>query len=77
MTKTEALQGSLIERDKEIKSIFIKMVPGERPQIDFMGFWNGRMLQAAINSISKAYRTRRHDVLNTKRKEEGNETAGE
>ena len=58
-----ALQGSEKQRLEEEKSITIKMVPGEKPQVEFVGFWNGRILNAAMNSISRAYRLRRHHVI--------------
>lgn len=70
MSIAGALQGSLIERDKEIKTLVIKMIPGKRPEVLFSGFWNGRILRAAISSISKAYRTRNCTMV-TKQKQGG------
>ena len=54
------LGGTFEERMTEEKTILLKMIPGKRPEIVFTGFWNGKFIKAAMNSISKAYRLRRY-----------------
>lgn len=77
MTIANALQGTVEERNLETKTLIVTMIVGKRPEIKFTGFWNGKMLQAAMNSIAKAYRTRRHDVVNTERRKEKEKGNGE
>ena len=56
----DALQGTYEERMKEEKTILVKMVPGDRPSVSFTGFWNGRFIRAAMDSVAKAYRLRKY-----------------
>lgn len=56
------LQGSYEQRMEEEKTMFITLTPGKRPVVTFTGFWNGKLISAAVNSIAKAYRLRRHRV---------------
>ncbi len=55
----EQLSGSYKERLEEEKTILLKYKPGQRPEVYFTGFWTGKFVRAAINSISKAYRLRK------------------
>jgi hypothetical protein len=41
------------------KTIFLEMEPGKRPLVAFTGFWSGKYISAAMNSVAKAYRTQR------------------
>lgn len=56
---SDALASDLKQRLEEEKTIVLRMVPGQRPDVTFTGFWTGKFVQAAQNSISKAYRLRR------------------
>ena len=73
---SSVLQGTVEQRKEEEKTIVIRMIEGQRPEVDFTGFWTGKLMKAAINGLSRAYRLRRHrmigkahEVANTK--EEG------
>ena len=52
----DALMGSYKERMEEEKTIFLVFKPGERPSVNFTGFWSGKFIRAAMDSIAKAYR---------------------
>ncbi len=41
------------------KTLFMKLIPGQRPEVVFTGAWSGKYITAAMNSIAKAYRTQR------------------
>jgi hypothetical protein len=45
------------------KTILLKMVPGKRPEVVFTGFWTGKYIAAATNSIAKAYRVARRNII--------------
>jgi len=45
------------------KTIFIRMESGKRPDVTFTGFWTGKYLKGAIDSIAKAYRMARRRVI--------------
>ena len=38
------------EKVEEEKTILVKMTPGQRPEVFFSGFWNGKLIKAAMNS---------------------------
>jgi hypothetical protein len=57
------LAGTPEERDKEDRSIVLTMKHGEKPEVIFNGFWNGRLVQNAMNAISRGYRLRRHKAI--------------
>ena len=57
---SNALQGSIAMRQEEEKTIYISMKPSSRPEVVFTGFWSGKFIKAAMDSIAKAYRTRRY-----------------
>lgn len=57
---SDQLMGTPKDRLEEEKTILVKFKPGDKPIVTFTGFWNGSILKAAINSISKAYRLRRY-----------------
>lgn len=56
----QALSGTLEERVKEEKTIVLKFVYGQTPEVKFFGFWNGRLIKNAQNAIARAYRQIRH-----------------
>ena len=66
---TTALQGTVKQRKEEPKTAVIKIVPGEKPQVEFGGFWTGKYIQSAMNALSKAYRTRHHRLAYAKKQE--------
>jgi len=57
-----ALSGTPQERMEEEKTIFLKYTPGKRPEVTFTGFWSGKFIKAAMDSISRSYRLRRRDI---------------
>lgn len=67
---TAALQGTPKQRMEEEKSVVIRIIPGQRPQVEFGGFWTGKYIQAAQNALAKAYRTRHHTLAYTKKRED-------
>lgn len=54
------LAGSPMDRMKEKKVIVITLDYGKRPEVEFQGFWNGKLVHNAMNAISRAYRLTRH-----------------
>lgn len=54
------LGGTINERIEEDRSIVLTMKHGERPEVQFNGFWNGRLIKNAQNAIARSYRERRH-----------------
>jgi hypothetical protein len=56
----QALAGTINQRLEEDRAIVLTMKHGERPEVRFDGFWNGRLVKNAMNAISKGYRLRRH-----------------
>ena len=56
---SSALSGTYQERLEEEKTIILIYKPGQRPEVTFTGFWNGRFIRAAQDSIARAYRLRR------------------
>jgi len=44
------------------KTILLKMIPGQRPEVTFTGMWTGKYIAAATNSIAKAYRVARRNI---------------
>ena len=56
----QALSGTINERMEEDRSIVLTMKHGERPEVVFTGFWNGRLVNNAMNALSRNYRLRRH-----------------
>jgi len=57
------LSGTVEQRMQETKSIIITMKYGERPEVQFIGFWNGRFVRNAMNAISRNYRLCRHKQI--------------
>ena len=53
---SNALQGSDNMRREEEKTIFLSIKSGFRPEVVFTGFWSGKYIKAAMDSIAKAYR---------------------
>jgi hypothetical protein len=62
---SKELAGDLKQRIEGKRSLRLEMEYGKAPSIKFDGFWNGKFLQAAINSISKAYRLLQAKRVNT------------
>ncbi len=56
----QALSGTINQRIEEDRAIVLTMKHGERPEVRFDGFWNGRLVKNAMNAISRSYRQRRH-----------------
>ena len=59
--KASDLRDILQENNElEEKTLFLKLIPGQRPEVVFTGTWSGKFIKAAMNSSSKAYRVRRY-----------------
>ena len=56
----QELSGDYKQRMEETKTVTITFVYGERPDVIFSGFWNGRLVKNAQNALSRQYRLRRH-----------------
>jgi hypothetical protein len=56
----QELSGNVGDRMKERKVIVITLDYGKRPEVEFQGFWNGKLVHNAMNAISRAYRLLRH-----------------
>lgn len=54
------LAATMEQRLEEERTIVIRMIAGQRPEVTLTGFWNGKFIRAAMDSIAKAYRLRRH-----------------
>jgi len=59
----QALSGTISERELEDRSIILTMKHGEKPVVNFNGFWNGKLVKNAMNAISRGYRLRRHKQI--------------
>lgn len=57
------LSGDYKERMEETKSVTVTFTYGERPEVVFNGFWNGRLVKNAQNALSRYYRLRRHKQI--------------
>ncbi len=53
----------LAPKIEEEKTLTLKLIPGKKPEVMFTGFWTGKFINAAMNSIAKAYRTRRSHAI--------------
>lgn len=60
---SKEIGGDFDNRMSQERTIYIKMTLESRPEVVLTGFWNGRLIQAAMNSIARAYRQRRIIVL--------------
>ena len=60
---SQQLSGTISQREKEERSIILTMRHGERPEVAFNGFWNGKLVNNAMNAISRGYRLRRHKQI--------------
>ena len=56
----QGLAGTVNQRMEEDRSIVLTMKHGEKPDVNFNGFWNGHLVKNAMNAISRGYRLRRH-----------------
>lgn len=56
------------------RELTITMIDGQRPVVIFNGFWNGKFIKAAMDSISKAYRLRARDIVRPRAQIEGKVT---
>ena len=59
----QGLSGTVNQRIEEDRAIVLTMKHGERPEVRFDGFWNGRLVKNAMNAISRGYRLRRHKQI--------------
>ena len=55
----------LKERVEEEKKIVLRILPGKKPEVTFSGFWSGKYIKAAMDSIAKAYRIHGRDARRT------------
>ena len=51
--------GTYEERLQQPRSIHLVMTLDKRPTVVFEGFWDGRLIQSAMNAIARQYRQRR------------------
>lgn len=51
--------GTYQERLQQERTIHLKMTLDKRPEVVFVGFWDGRLIQSAMNAIARQYRQRR------------------
>ena len=51
---SNALQGSDDMRKEEEKTILVSIKQGFRPEVVFTGFWSGKFIKGAMDSIAKA-----------------------
>lgn len=58
-----SLGGSFEDRMQEEKTIVLTLNYGKRPEVVFSGFWNGKLVNNAMNAISRSYRLQRHKVI--------------
>ena len=56
----DALMGTPKERLETERTLLLRMTPGQRPTVTFTGFWTGKFIRGALDSISKAYRMCKH-----------------
>ena len=59
----QGLAATASQRITEDRSIILTMKHGERPEVQFSGFWNGKLVNNAMNAISRGYRLRRHKAI--------------
>jgi len=55
----ESGAGTYEERLQQSRSIHLTMTLDKRPTVVFEGFWDGRLIQSAMNAIARQYRQRR------------------
>lgn len=53
---SEALDKKLEHFKEGERTIVLRMNPGTRPEVEFTGFWTGKFIRSAQDSISRAYR---------------------
>jgi hypothetical protein len=56
------LSDVLKDRVEEEKKLMLRILPGKKPEVTFTGFWSGKYIKAAMDSIAKAYRVQGRDV---------------
>ena len=49
--------------DSGVRELSLKIIPGKRPEVTFTGFWTGKYIKAAMDSIAKGYRMCRRRVI--------------
>ena len=62
---SDGLQGTAKQRLEGERTIQIRVVPGKQPEVVFTGFWTGKYVKAAQNSLSRAYRRRKFKPYRT------------
>ena len=54
------LGGSYEDRMKAERTVYVKINGSGKPEVIFTGFWNGKFVHVAMNSISRSFRLLRH-----------------
>ncbi len=54
----EVLKDKVVNKEEEEKTLTLRILPGKRPEVTFQGFWSGKFIRSAMDSIAKAYRMR-------------------
>jgi hypothetical protein len=62
------LSNALSQRVNEAKELKIVMTPGQKPVVEFKGFWSGKFITAAMNSVAKAYRIQARNMVRPRAK---------
>ena len=52
-----------VSDESGVRELTIKIKQGEKPEVKFNGFWNGKFIQAAMSSIAKAYRIQARNIV--------------
>lgn len=57
---TSALGSTQVMKPAEPTQVILTFLTGERPRVELVGMWNGRMVKTAQNEIARAFRVWRH-----------------
>ena len=60
---SSALAGTYEERKSEEKVLTIRYKSGERPKVEFSGFWGGLDIKAVLSAIPRAYKVSRRNAI--------------
>ena len=63
MSTAEELRDELRPGVEGEKSLLLTIRPGKRPEVVFTGFWTGKYIKAAMDSIAKCYRVARRQAI--------------
>ena len=61
--RAEELRDELRPKVEGEKSLLLTISPGKRPEVVFTGFWTGKYIKAAMDSIAKCYRVARRTAI--------------